>query len=209
LRFIYHDHIGQMLKMTRAELGDRESERKAFFNDVKDAHVLWAVVSLHRSPDRKIWLDRDEVDIVKSYLNEALERRSDAEPLTLAVVMTKADLVSGADGDERKTKLELMRTVADQFRNMAEYSRRVNAAAVFPTSAFGWDNSEDITDKPGFSRTTKGRMEPYNLDKLLLWSLVQGLEQPRKPRHPNGLDFKVANRLNEVLGRLPGKATTP
>jgi GTPase SAR1 family protein len=203
LKLIYHDHIGQMIMMTKAELGDREGERKTFLNNVKDAHVLWAVVSLHRSPDGKIWLDRDEADVVKSYVTEALERRSDAEPLTLAVVVTKADLILGADGDEKKIKQELMRTVDEQFRNLAEYSRRVNAAAVFPTSAFGWDNSEEIADKPGFSRTTKGRMEPYNLDKLLLWSLVQGLEQPRKPRHPCGLDFKVASRLNEVLGRLP------
>jgi hypothetical protein len=205
MRFFYHDAIGQLLETSRAELGkEREADHRTFITNIKDADVLWAVVSVNQHLDGTVWLDQDEAEIVKSYVVEVLEKRSDSSPLSLAIVLSKSDLAGPENDDETKAKkVELMETVADEFRDLAEHSRRIHAAAVFPTSAFGWDNAEAIEGHLGYSRTTKGRMEPYNVDKLLLWSLSHGLAQPKKKRDANGLDFQIAHKLDHVLGRMP------
>src|SRR4051812_5626054 len=213
MTFIYHDAIGQLFQ--DVELGKEDRQRHTFLmKTLTQADVLWAIIGVRKGlkgPD----FDTDEVEIVKGYVREAIKNRSGVHKISVGIVLTKADAAGDDEESEatRKNLNKLMDKAASRFSTLLERESKVWSACVFPVSSFGFGTSEDRDNVSTFSRDnarkavlTNGRLQPWNIEKLLLWSLICGLEQPRPRRSEelDGLDLAVSRRLSPALNRMTG-----
>jgi|ERR1700733_11311774 len=208
MTFVYHDAIGQLLQQT--ELDDPDKKKHAeFVNKLSHADILWAVIPV-RDVGGDIGIQMQEISIVKQYIADAIrlrEARSDASKVSVAVVLTKADVLGQGGFDEAKPTLaKLVNQIGDRFFNLIERSPSIWSGVVFPVSAFGFENStlqETSTDSQHHDEkrylVDGDSLNPWNIDKLLLWSLASGLEQPRgRPKAD-----KLSNNI-ELTGRING-----
>ena len=198
-----HEVIGQILTHT---LPDSAPEQQARYTDyirsLMDTHVLWAVVPC--PPPVPGALDRrryaNDLRLTLAYLREALRLREREQPVALALVLSKIDVLF-KDADEARDALteEVLRTSFGPLVHLVEQSPQVSDAVIIPVSAFGFGNAvlrEDGAGREGAHPESEDdpfasepiwllregvSARPYNLDTLFLWTLLFGLLNEEGP----------------------------
>jgi hypothetical protein len=198
-----HEVIGQVLTHT---LPDSAPEQQARYTDyirsLMDTHVLWAVVPC--PPPVADALDRrrytNDLRITLANLREALRLREREQPVALALVLSKIDVLF-KDADEARDALteEVLRTSFGPLVHLVEQSSQVSDAVIIPVSAFGFGNavlredgarregaypeSEDdpFASEPIWLLREGVSARPYNLNTLFIWTLLFGLLNEEGP----------------------------
>lgn len=189
--------IGQVLTHT---LPSSTTEQQARYDDylktLVNAHVLWAVIPC--PPPNPTARDRrrysHDLRITSAYVREALRLRTIREPATVALVLSKIDTLF-ADADEARAALgdDALRTALGPLAHLVERSDRVSDAVILPVTAFGFGNAvlrERAGEREGATPETGddpfgaeaiwllkegATPRPYNLDTLVVWTLLFGL----------------------------------
>jgi hypothetical protein len=192
-----HEVIGQVLTHT---LPDSSAEQQASYSQYVDSlvntHVLWAVVPC--SPPNPSTRDRrryaNDLRITLAYLREALRRRPPEQPVAVALVLSKIDVLF-TDAEEARASLtdEVLRSCFGPLVHLIEQSTRVSDAAIIPVTSFGFGNAilreehaeqeareADAEDEPFGAEPVwllrEGvSAQPANLDTLFIWTLLHGL----------------------------------
>jgi hypothetical protein len=187
--------IGQVLTHTLPNSAPEQQARyDEYLKSLVNTHVLWVVVPCpppNASPrDRRRYAN--DLRITSAYLREALRLRTGEQPAAVALVLTKIDTLF-KDPDEARAALsdDVLRSGLAPLAHMVNRSVHVSDAAILPVTAFGFGNAvlrgtptsevkAEASDDPfsaepiwllkdGLSPT------PYNLDTLLIWTLLFGL----------------------------------
>jgi hypothetical protein len=189
--------IGQVLTHT---LPDSAAEQQARYRDylksLVNTQVLWAVVPC--PPPNPSARDRrryaNDLRITLAYLREALRLRSLEQRTAVALVLSKIDTLF-KDAEEARASLtdDVLRTSFGPLVHLIEQSPRAADAVIIPVTAFGFGNAvlreEGSGQQGGRPDTDEGPFgseptwllregaspEPYNLDTLVVWTLLFGL----------------------------------
>lgn len=189
--------IGQVLTHTLPESAPEQQARyDEYLKTLVNTHVLWAVVPCpppNPSPrDRRRY--SSDLRITTAYLREALRLRTMEQPVAVALVMSKIDTLF-KDADEARSALndEALRSSLGPLVHLVDRSEHVADAVILPVTAFGFGNAV-LREQPGErSGTTPEEADdpfgaepiwllregatprPYNLDTLVIWTLLFGL----------------------------------
>jgi hypothetical protein len=189
--------IGQILTHTLPDsAADQQARYREYLRTLVNTHVLWAVVPC--SPPNPSARDRrryaNDLRITLAYLREALRLRSLEQPVAVALVLSKIDTLF-KDAEEARASLtdEVLRTCFGPLVHLIEQSPRVSDAAIIPITAFGFGNAvlREETSEPEEARPDSEEgpfgsepiwllregvsAQPYNLDTLVIWTLLFGL----------------------------------
>jgi hypothetical protein len=200
--------IGQVLTHT---LPDSAPEQQARYDDylkgLLSTHVLWAVVPCpppNPSPrDHRRY--SNDLRITSAYLREALRLRTLDAPAAVALVLSKIDTLF-ADADEARGALpdDVLRNALGPLVHLVGKSSHVADAVILPVTAFGFGNAVlrsqgggpgeapvDAAGDPFAAEPTwllkEGAVpRPYNLDTLVVWTLLFGLLNQNADNGPEG-----------------------
>jgi hypothetical protein len=188
--------IGQVLTHTlptsSAELQAKYDE---YLRTLVNTHVLWAVVPCpppNPSPrDRRRY--SNDLRITCAYLREALRLRTLEQPAAVVLVLSKIDTMF-KDADEAQAALsdDLLRDALGPLVHLVGKSTHVYDAIILPVTAFGFGNAVLREGEEGRSGTQPSDEDPfgaepiwllrdgvvprpYNLDTLVIWTLLFGL----------------------------------
>lgn len=213
--FIYTDAVGQIVSSIK--LGTHEDgEHKTFVNELAEADVIWVVLPINREGTRCKINVQDAEYFLKSYLREALELRqlrNESKTISVAIVLTKADLAGNSPESAADELNRLMEEARQRFSNLLNNSAIVYAASVFPVSAFGFESArpEELNAsvdriKIRESLLINDSLQPWNIENVLLWSIVCGLQQPGIPipRNQRERDVAVSQKLDAAWALCRG-----
>jgi len=189
--------VGQILTHTLPHSSTEQQARyDQYLRTLVDTHVLWAVIPSpppDASPrDRRRY--SNDLRITTAYLREALRLRTLAHPAAIVLVMSKLDMLF-ADADEARTVLTdaTLRSALGPLVHLIDTSSHVADAIILPVTSFGFGNAvlrereydyedppPEPTDDPYGAEPTwllkEGAIAtPFNLDTLVIWTLLQGL----------------------------------
>jgi hypothetical protein len=192
----FREVIGQVLTHTLPDsAADLQASFTQYLTSLVSTHVLWAVVPC--SPPNPSARDRrryaNDLRITLAYLREALRLRPAEQPVAVALVLSKIDVLF-PDAEQACAALtdEVLRTCLGPLVPLVEQSDQVADAAIIPVSTFGFGNAvlreggsepegrqEAEEDPFGAEPTWLLRegvsAQPTNLDTLFLWTLLAGL----------------------------------
>jgi hypothetical protein len=191
-----HEVIGQVLTHTLpSSAADQQARYTQYLRTLVNTHVLWAVVpSQPASPthqDRRRYTN--DLRITLAYLREALRLRSLEGPVAVALVLTKIDtLLETADEARASLTEEVLRTSFGPLVHLIERSPRVSDGVIIPVTTFGFGNAvrrqdgtagervppeddDPFASEPIWLLREGVSAQPYNLDTLLIWTLLFGL----------------------------------
>jgi hypothetical protein len=189
--------IGQVLTHT---LPDSEAEQQTryteYLKSLVNTHVLWAVIPCPppdpSARDRRRYAN--DLRITLAYLREALRVRAQEQPVAVALVLSKIDVLFQY-AEEARTSLtdEVLRASFGPLVHLIEQSPRVSDAVIIPVTAFGFGNAV-LREEPGQREGAHPESEdepfgpepvwllregvsaqPCNLDTLFIWTLLFGL----------------------------------
>ncbi|HYT90077.1 MAG TPA: hypothetical protein VEL76_15325 [Gemmataceae bacterium] len=189
--------IGQVLTHTLPESAPEQQARyDEYLKTLVNTHVLWAVIPCpppNPSPrDRRRY--SNDLRITTAYLRESLRLRTMEQPAAVALVLTKIDTLF-KDADEARAALndESLRDALGPLCHLIERSEHVVDAAILPVTAFGFGNAV-LREQPGERAEVAPESDddpfgaepiwllregvtprPYNLDTLVIWTLLFGL----------------------------------
>ena len=189
--------IGQVLTQTFPDSApEQQSKYKTYIRNLVNTHVLWAVVPClppnSSTSDRRRYAN--DLRITLAYLREALRLRSLEQPVAVALVISKIDVLF-EDAQQARAALTdevLCESLAPLVR-LLDQSARVSDAVIVPVSAFGFGNAilcdtvsvragaspesaeEPLGTEPTWLLRENAALEPFNLDSLFLWTLLVGL----------------------------------
>jgi hypothetical protein len=218
-RLVYkmREVIGQVLTHT---LPDSSAEQQARYDEylqgLVNSHVLWAVVPcLPPNPSpRDCRRYSNDLRITSAYLRESLRLRTLKQPVAVALVLSKIDTLF-KDAAEARASLsdDRLHRALGPLAHLVETSSRVAEAAIVPTTAFGFDNAtlreqkggekppealDDLFDpEPTWLLREGSTPQPYNLDTLLVWTLLFGLRNQE-----TGTDPQSAAEVGELCRML-------
>lgn len=208
--FVHHDAVGQLLNFWR--LGDEDlNSHVEFISRTSTADILWAVIAVQKEYEQKeCYIDRDELHLVMGYTKEAIHHMSESRKVSVGIILTMADRAGTLGPAHMRATLDgLAAEVARRFTPFFENESKVWSSCVLPVSAFGLDKAEELeTSSKEAARETilnSQTLEPWNVDKLLLWSLVSGLSQPRS-RAEHDEAMRIWSLLKPSLDRTSGPA---
>jgi hypothetical protein len=189
--------IGQILTHTLPDsAAEQQTRYTEYLRSLVNTQVLWAVVPC--PPPNPSARDRrryaNDLRITLAYLREALRLRSLEQPVAVALVLSKIDALF-KDIEEARTALtdEVLRTSFGPLVHLIEQSSRVSDAVIIPVTAFGFGNAvlreqggeheeahpesedEPFGSEPIWLLREGASAQPYNLDTLLIWTLLFGL----------------------------------
>jgi hypothetical protein len=188
--------IGQVLTHTLPDSAAGQQARYAqYLRSLVDAHVLWAVVPCQPANpgarDRRRYAN--DLRLTLAYLREALRLRQRAQPVAVALVLSKIDTLF-QDAEEARASLtdEVLGACFGPLAHLIEQSPRVSDAVAIPVTVFGFGNAVLREEGGGREATPEAEddpfasepvwllreglsAQPYNLDTLLLWTLLFGL----------------------------------
>jgi hypothetical protein len=215
-RFIYHDAIGQLID-THDLNEDGRNKENAFIEKITHCNVLWVVMPIRVKYDEVI-IDLSKISIIKSYISKAIKdrlKKGISSKISVALVMTRSELVGP---EERQETLDMIEVACDSiiedFKTFIIDHKAIWSSVLFPVSAFGFDNFIEVKIDGGQNDGSQGyyvagrTYKPWNLSKLLLWSLCAGVQQPTggllsgRP----GLNSDLASRLTQALSQTKGPA---
>lgn len=227
--FSLQDIVGQVLtETTNLSSKDQKQKYAEYVNTLAQTDVLWTVIPCPPTPrspkDKRRW----EIDIATAatYLRTALQLRKDPRPVSLAIVLTKVDLMWATE-EEARSKCANGALVKDkglgQLVKLALASNKVGEAAVFPTTALGWGRAapaagcargDDDTATAGGDRvpgwhpraerqwTLKGSEKPFNMAALVLYSVLTGLLQHEEDESVDGEEPDLCRILRLLAADL-------
>jgi len=123
-------------------------------------------------------------------------------PVSVALVLSKIDTLF-KDADEARDGLndETLRSTLGPLVHLVETSARVSDAIILPVSAFGFGNAVLRSQAPGEEQPSSLEdpfgaeatwllkegtpPRPYNLDTLVVWTLLYGLLNQITPTSPD------------------------
>ncbi len=194
-RYQFLNTVGQVLTSP-----DSSPERQVQFQKHCDflagGDVLWFLIPC---PPRRLTTDDEErfkfdLNVVRPYLREAINSKKRRRPCSVAIVLTKVD--AGFESEEEARAqlpdsrlLQLLGTVVNVVKGAPD--ARVSHAAIFPVSAFGFDNALQIetetpatTDwdhlsfelsEPAYRLKPGASFGAFNIPALVTWSMLGGL----------------------------------
>jgi hypothetical protein len=198
-RVVYkmHEVIGQVLTHTLPDSAvDQQTKYSWYLKNLVNTHVLWTVVPcLPPNPgtrDRRRYAN--DLRITLAYLREALRLRSLKQPLAVALVISKIDMLF-EDAAEARASLtdEVLCKALGPLVHLIDQSARVSDAIIIPVTSFGFGNAvlhesaseragtppgsadELAEEEPIWLLREGAALEPFNLDTLFLWTLLFGL----------------------------------
>lgn len=212
LSFIYYDAIGQLLKHVDIK-GDELRRHVEFQKRMSIADVLWAVIPLYKTT-KGCSISSTELQVIMSYVKDAVDERPENRKVSIGILLTKADIAGTSESANTKTILDnIASEVVKKFKPLIQYDDRVWSSCVFPVSSFGFDN---VVEREIQLTTTKeavqqlvlnenNNLEPWNIHKLILWSLICGLSQPRPRTEDEESEAKrLASILNPIMNQTSG-----
>ena len=204
-RVVYkmHEVIGQVLTHTLPDsAADQQTQYDCYLKNLVNTHVLWAMVPcLPPNPDAR---DRrryaNDLRITLAYLREALRRRSLEEPVAVALVISKIDVLF-ENAEEARASLtdKVLCKALGPLVYLLDQSARVSDAVIIPVTSFGFGNAvlnesaserggtppdsadELFEPEPTWLLREGASLEPFNLDTLFLWTLLFGLVNQAGP----------------------------
>jgi hypothetical protein len=210
--------IGQVLTHTLPDSAAAQQARYSeYLKSLVDTHVLWAIVPCPPpnpgARERRRYAN--DLRITGAYLREALRLRSLEQPAAVALVLSKIDTAFQDAGEARESLTDdvLLRAFGPLV-HLIEQSARVSDAAIMPVTAFGFGNAvlhepggESAGASPGSVDEPFGAepiwllregtaLQPFNLDTLLLWTLLVGL------LNQAGHGADAESQIREVCRRL-------
>ena len=198
-RVIYkmREVIGQVLTHT---LPDSAAEQQTRYDEylaaLVNTHVLWAVIPCpppNPSPrDRRRY--GNDLRITSAYLREALRLRTLQQPAAVVLVLSKIDVLF-KDAEEARNALtdDTLRSALGPLAHLVETSAHVSDAVILPVTAFGFGNAvlreessecpegrcpmedDPFSSEPVWLLKEGATTKPYNLDTLVIWTLLFGL----------------------------------
>jgi hypothetical protein len=189
--------IGQVLTHTLPDSApDLQGRYDEYLRTLVNTHVLWAVVPCpppNPSPrDRRRYAN--DLRITTAYLREALRLRTLEHPAAVVLVLSKLDTLF-KDSDEARAALadEALRDSLGPLVHLVGRSGHVADAVILPVTAFGFGNAvlrEQSGERVGAAAGAEddpfgaepiwllkeGSVpRPFNLDTLVIWTLLFGL----------------------------------
>jgi hypothetical protein len=189
--------IGQVLTHTLPQSTQEQQARyDEYLRTLVNTHVLWAVVPCpppHPSPrDRRRY--SNDLRITGAYLREALRLRNLDQPVAVALVLSKIDTLF-KDAQEAREALTdgVLREALGPLVHLVGKSNRAADAIILPVTAFGFENAalrergaeregatpeapdDPFGAEPIWLLKEGAAPQPYNLDTLVIWTLLFGL----------------------------------
>src|SRR5262245_59807915 len=157
--------IGQVLTHTLpSSAADQQALSTQYIKSLVNAHVLWAVVPCQpanpSARDRRRYAN--DLRITLAYLREALRLRSLAQPVAVALVLSKIDTLF-RDAEEARASLtdEVLRASFGPLVHLIEQSPRVSDAVAIPVSTFGFGNAILREDGGGREGASEAEDDPF------------------------------------------------
>lgn len=199
-QLITNDEIGQVINFTRRDSTPEEHRRsQQLIERMALAHVITLVLSPPAGERHALtgfqWA-RD-LKMAGAYITASLQKRAPERPVSLAIVVNKIDTLSSTEQAARRSLsdevlLKELQSIVQLVKNTPEIAH----AAIFPVSVLGFGNAVEREPLPAEDDAEAGEplsaraieaawcidqgraIEPFNLQSLLLWSLLAGaLEQ--------------------------------
>lgn len=174
LHIVYHDSVGQILTDPDPK---KNSSRNEFLKTLSQANVVWLLLPMQVDKQGNyLGISQKDILLAEGYLQDALQNRTSRSPLAFAILLTKVDVLE--DLEQEKNKQELHKLYTD-LKTRFEWligCNFISASALFPISALGFGNTQLLVssenDRETANYTLLGNdLKPYNVSKLLLWSL--------------------------------------
>lgn len=174
LHIVYHDNVGQILTDSDPK---RNPSRKDFLKIIAQANVIWLLLPMQVDKEGNyLGIAQKDILLAEGYLQDALQKRNNQSPLAFAILLTKADVLEDLEQDSSKQELHsLHETLKARFEWLIGCDF-ISAAALFPISTLGFGNAQlvansDSSDEASTYTLRGNDLKPYNVSKLLLWSL--------------------------------------
>ena len=222
LQLLASEEIGQVISRTDSDSTPEELNQYHDFlgrfanSDVK--HIIVSPPSRHPSALSEAQWKQDMIEY-GAYLNESL-RKSKVPVTSVAIVISKIDtLYESADAARAALSHEALKECVRPLVRAIEASPRIKYGAIIPTSVFGFGQAvsvaepvfeEDESDKfdlgiqdarsheEGFALRKDSAIEPFNVQALVLWSLLAGA-LPKEVDVGNGQDEPALARVCRML----------
>jgi hypothetical protein len=189
--------VGQVLTHTLPDsAATQQTDYVEYLKSLVNTHVLWVLVPCpppNPGPRERRRFAND-LRISIAYLREALRLRTLKQPAAVVLVLSKIDTL-GKNAEEARARLtdDVLRKALGPLVNLIDQSARVSDAAIIPVTAFGFGNAvlrESAGDRDGAPPESVDQPfggepiwllrqgvapQPFNLDTLLLWTLLFGL----------------------------------
>src|SRR5262249_34018826 len=141
-----------------------------------------------------------DLRITTAYLRESLRLRTIEQSAAVAIVLSKIDTLFD-DIDEARSTLtdDVLRTALGPLVHLIEQSTHVQDAVIIPVTAFGFGNAvmrehegsredslpeapdDPFGAEPSWLLREGIAPQPFNLDTLVVWTLLFGLLQQSPP----------------------------
>ena len=203
IKIIYRDDVGQILTNNSDDVNKMRSN---FINDIKKAEVVWVLLPAQADKDGQYLgcVSDKDIALAEAYLQDALQNRPTNHPLVLAILLTKADILkSDLDDDNSKNEFEKISTILSDRFDWLVSCDFISSAAFFPVSAMGLNNTRlsGEMDRGAPTYFLNGNdLEPYNITKLLLWSLAAAGYHNKNLKIDESLKRSLTNSLNDIEG---------
>jgi len=174
LHVVYHDNVGQILTDDDPK---RNPSRNDFLKIISHANVVWLLLPMQVDKGGKyLGINHKDILLASGYLTDALQNRTSRSPLAFAIVLTKADVLEDLEREETKQELQSLHATLKASFDWLIGCDFISAAALFPISTLGFGNTQlfsnsDSSDEVGTYTLLSNDLKPYNVGKLLLWSL--------------------------------------
>ena len=186
VKLVTNELIGQVLTgTTETSKPDQKQLYERYVSRMQSAHTLLPMVAPPVSDGDSHDDERfkEHLRLTNSYLRHALKLHDVSSPCSVAIVVSKIDMLF-ADEQQARAGLTddiLRRALGSLVRTVIE-SPKVREAVIIPISSFGFGRGEAI--EPAQNSNGRGRpmqrlnaasMEPFNVVGLLSWVLLNSL----------------------------------
>jgi len=217
--FKMREVVGQVLTHTLPNSSQEQQARyEEYLKTLLNTHVLWAVVPCcppNPSPrDRRRYTN--DLRITGAYVREALRLRPADQPIAVALVISKIDTLF-QDPDEARSALteDVLRGALGPLVTLVSKSMRATEGVIIPVTAFGFGNAvlqqaetggeqaappaktDPFGEEPVWLLKEGQAPQPFNLDTLIIWTLLSGLLNRGTP---TGLERE--SEIAEICGML-------
>lgn len=190
VEFQTHEAVGQILTHTTPDSPpERQRIYRSYIERLSKADVLHIVMPAPppspTNADRERFLN--DLKITTAYAREALKLRESTQPCGVAIVLTKIDtLYESTESARHELTDEVLKDSLKPLVMTVANSKKVGEAVIVPVSSFGWQKAIRKAeggrghDASWILREDSG-IEPFNVDTLMVWSLLAGLLHQEVP----------------------------
>ena len=205
LRIVYHDSVGQILTDSDPK---RNPSRNEFLKTLSQANIVWLLLPMQVDKEgRYLGISQKDIWLATGYLQDALQNRTN--PLAFAILLTKADVLEDPEQEKSRKALHSLHTELKEAFEWLIGCDFVSDSVLFPISALGFGNtkfvaSEENDHETGTYLLSGTDLKPYNVKKLLLWSLYCGVHYQNLSSSGPKVDDVVRREISSHLQQLDG-----